>query len=467
MKFKNLLLIAVHLFGAVYAKAATTAPAVITNAGVPTAGTNEVQTVTLADFAAGILSLKFRGQTATVTFVGNESNGTIDTTMDAALEALDGIGASGVTVSTSGTTDRAIAITFGGVLAGEALPIMTGSLTGAGTLTIAETTPGVSATAIGSPKGQLLVDTTNGRLYQNTGTADAPTWSLVPIEAGTNVLYETEIDASSELLALMDDETGTGALVFGTSPTFTTSAIFGAAGVSITDDADGAITFLGLGNGTDEDLKLNLDDTSNTAEFTSSTGVTTALFTGIGLNTTSTITATGAITPTGGVAAAGGYSASPRICHSGGVPAILTTSGTNTTDNTAGMVYLSEVFVPANVSVTGVAVFNGTAVAGNGKVALYDSTGARVAVSASTAMSGTTAYQLIAFTGAPIAVKGPATYFIGTIYDTTTHDLRGHVLGSFATGTDAGNTYATDSTFATVTLPTTFTADLGPIASLY
>ena len=33
------------------------------------------------------------------------------------------------------------------------------------------------------------------------------------------------IDASSELLAIMDDETGTGALVFGTSPTFTTSII--------------------------------------------------------------------------------------------------------------------------------------------------------------------------------------------------------------------------------------------------
>jgi hypothetical protein len=185
------------------------------------------------------------------------------------------------------------------------------------------------------------------------------------------------------------------------------------------------------------------------------------------LAATSTLAVTGAITPTGGVAAAGGFAARPRNCHTGGVPAILTTSGTNTTDNTAGMVYFAEVFVPANVSVTGVAIFNGTAVAGNGKVMLYDSAGTRLAISASTAMSGTTAYQLIPFTGAPIAVVGPATYFIGAIYDTTTHDLRGHVLGSFATGTDAGNTYATDSTFATITVTTTFTADLGPIASLY
>lgn len=200
--------------------------------------------------------------------------------------------------------------------------------------------------------------------------------------------------------------------------------------------------------------------------FAGSTG-TFITSTGAFSSAASSFTVTPAITPTGGVAAAGGFTASPRNCHAGDQPAIATASGTNTTDNTAGMVYFSEVFVPANVSVTGVAIFNGTAVAGNGKVMLYDGTGARLAISASTAMSGTTAYQLIAFTGAPIAVKGPATYFIGAIYDTTTHDLRGWPVGSYATGTDAGNTYATDSTFATITVTSTFLADLGPIASLY
>ncbi len=39
---------------------------------------------------------------------------------------------------------------------------------------------------------------------------------------GINVLVETEIDASSELAAIMDDETGTGLLVFATDPVFTT-----------------------------------------------------------------------------------------------------------------------------------------------------------------------------------------------------------------------------------------------------
>lgn len=161
-----------------------------------------------------------------------------------------------------------------------------------------------------------------------------------------------------------------------------------------------------------------------------------------------------------------GYTASPRCVHTGNEPAIATTSGTNSATNTAGTVYFAECFVPCNMTVTGIAIFNGTAVAGNGKVMLYDSTGARVAISASTAMSGTTAYQLIPFT-ATYAATGPATYFIGATYDTTTHDLRGHVIGSFATGTLASTTYATNTTLTPIVPTTTFTADLGPIASLY
>ena len=57
-------------------------------------------------------------------------------------------------------------------------------------------------------------------------TRDTEWDTVAEIETATgavNILLETEIDASSELLALMDDETGTGVLTFATSPTFTTS----------------------------------------------------------------------------------------------------------------------------------------------------------------------------------------------------------------------------------------------------
>jgi len=47
-----------------------------------------------------------------------------------------------------------------------------------------------------------------------------------------------------------------------------------AAGVKLTGDADGAITFLGLGDGSDEDMTINLDDVANEITISSSTGVT-------------------------------------------------------------------------------------------------------------------------------------------------------------------------------------------------
>lgn len=60
----------------------------------------------------------------------------------------------------------------------------------------------------------------------------------------------------------------------------------GSAGVKLTGDGDGAITLLGLGDGYDEGLTINLDDTENTAKFSSSTGVTTIDLSAIALLTT-------------------------------------------------------------------------------------------------------------------------------------------------------------------------------------
>ena len=55
------------------------------------------------------------------------------------------------------------------------------------------------------------------------------------------------------------------------------------AGVQLSGDGDGALTFLGLGNGSDEDLTMNLDDTANTIVFTSSTGANAINMTGFAL----------------------------------------------------------------------------------------------------------------------------------------------------------------------------------------
>lgn len=46
-------------------------------------------------------------------------------------------------------------------------------------VSVAETTPGVTATARGAGKGATLLDTTNGKEYINTGTPLEPTWTVV------------------------------------------------------------------------------------------------------------------------------------------------------------------------------------------------------------------------------------------------------------------------------------------------
>lgn len=165
----------------------------------------------------------------------------------------------------------------------------------------------------------------------------------------------------------------------------------------------------------------------------------------------------------GGVLPGGGFSASPRLCHTGAAPPQLSTSGTDQTP-VITEVYICELFVPCNMSATGFAPMNGSAVSGNLKVGIADSTGAVVATSASTAQSGTDAYQRIPFTSTA-ALKGPATYWALVIVDNTTARLNSHTFGNFGASKQTGQVYATG--FTTITPPTTFTTALGTIGNLY
>lgn len=178
-----------------------------------------------------------------------------------------------------------------------------------------------------------------------------------------------------------------------------------------------------------------------------------------------TLSASGTTTPTGGIAAAGGFSISPRLIASCGTPAITATQGTDSAPvNTE--TYIVEIFIPANTTVTGVALLNGSAVAGNVKISLADSTGAPIAaaVTASTAQAGTAVYQLIPFAVA-YAAKGPATYYVLVQFNTnTTPRFRTHIVGVCGASKKTGETYGT---FTSVTPPTTFTTALGPTVSLY
>lgn len=203
----------------------------------------------------------------------------------------------------------------------------------------------------------------------------------------------------------------------------------------------------------------------------STAGAYTGTFNGtVGATTPSTgafttVVASAAITPTGGVAAAAGFTASPRTIHTCAKAAVLSTDGTDVTPAVTEQ-FAAEVFIPANMTVTGVAIFNGSAVAGNVQISMYTSAGAPItaAQSASTALSGTDAYQLVPF-ATPWAAKGPATYYVNTQYNNT-----GARLNTILFGTSCGTVKYTSQTYGTFvaqTAPTTFTASVGPYASLY
>ena len=161
----------------------------LVSAGAPVNGTDEVQTITFGGTPTDgdTFYLTFEGfRTADIEWTDADDAGLI-AAIDAALGALPTInGAANVTVA-DGTLTAGIGtvtVTFVAAKGKQAQSLITATASAAfttsgGTVGVAETTPGVSATGRGAPKGAKLVDTTNGIDYINTGTAAAPTWTKV------------------------------------------------------------------------------------------------------------------------------------------------------------------------------------------------------------------------------------------------------------------------------------------------
>src|SRR3990167_8304937 len=127
------------------------------------------------------------------------------------------------------------------------------------------------------PDGVLC---SNGQILKKTGAND---WDCAADSTGGIASNSANFDEFQNPLVLDTNITttsgsfnwglGATSLVNIGSSSFAKYIDLGVAGVRLNHDGDGAITFLGLGNGTDEDLTINLDDTSNEIDFTTSTGV--------------------------------------------------------------------------------------------------------------------------------------------------------------------------------------------------
>jgi hypothetical protein len=159
---------------------------ILENAGAPGAGTDEVQTLTIGGTpTSGTFTLSFQGAvTAPITW--SSTNNTLVANIDAALGALRTIGGAANVTTAVGTMTAGIGtitITFVAALGKLAVPtiaVVANNLAGTSpTVAVAETTPGVTATHRGVAKGTVVTDTTNGKLYINSGTAVAPTWTVV------------------------------------------------------------------------------------------------------------------------------------------------------------------------------------------------------------------------------------------------------------------------------------------------
>ena len=120
---------------------------------------------------------------------------------------------------------------------------------------------------------------TNGIAGSVTGSAATLTGTLANVAAST----------SANLATCLSDEQGTGVVVFSDSPTLVDDVNIGAAGVKLTG-ANGALTILGLGDGADEDVKIDLNTTANTIIVSSPASLaTTVSLSALNLVTTGTI----------------------------------------------------------------------------------------------------------------------------------------------------------------------------------
>lgn len=149
-------------------------------------------------------------------------------------------------------------------------------------------------------------------------------------------------------------------------------------------------------------------------------------------------------------------------------PTPTLTSGTSTTPSVT-TVYVADVYVPINQTMTGIAVNNaGTCGTNKYIVALFNANGTVVANSALAGVlcSGTSAWQKIPFIN-PTFIIGPGIYYVGVYMNGTTDRFYAiPAVGAFSgySGTITGQTFGI---VANITPPTTFTADSGPVAYTY
>ena len=161
----------------------------------------------------------------------------------------------------------------------------------------------------------------------------------------------------------------------------------------------------------------------------------------------------------------------PAVLHpwTGEIPPLAVDTGTDTAC-ADGTTFVSEIFVPHNMTLTGISYLIGS-VGGTDKVyaAIWSNAGVLLGNSVLTdggATVGTTATLQNLDLTVPLELAGPAVYFVGIAANGNTAKIRTHVLGVHRTN-GVTQTHGTIITLDVATDLTGFVTGKGPYATLY
>jgi len=175
-------------------------------------------------------------------------------------------------------TDTARAITPAG-LAGSALQTKVDGIEPAADVTDADNVAAAGAPIISSGAGapgstpsalgDIYVDTTNDIIYIATDTVSSADWDAATGAGGgdaqtANSLAQFAATTSAQLAGVISDETGSGALVFGTSPTLVTPNL-GTPSTLVATNATGTAAGLTVGATTGVEAGADVTDADNVA----------------------------------------------------------------------------------------------------------------------------------------------------------------------------------------------------------
>lgn len=151
------------------------------------------------------------------------------------------------------------------------------------------------------------------------------------------------------------------------------------------------------------------------------------------------------------------------------IGSVAYTSVGTAVSSVAGTLYCADVLVTRDMVATGIGVLNaGTVATSLGIVALYDSSGTLIANSAvaGAVTVGANVFQDRAFTAVTV-IQGPAQYYACYQANNNTDNFRTVAASTMIDVLTRSATGTFGTVPLTITLPTTFTADVGPVAYIY